>query len=379
VHLRGDRLEPSQRAAHRVSAISLDGHVALVTGAGRGLGRAYALELAKRGAAIVVNDPGVNIRGDDAGERALADAVVAEITAAGGNAIADYGSVADPEATVAMVQRAVDAFGTLDIVVNNAGNNRRDTFADTTLEDLRNVIDVHLVGSFLITKAAWPILAAKRYGRIVFTTSQVGFYGKVDSVAYGMAKAGVVGLMHGVRLSAEPLGIKVNCIAPFALTRLGDIFPKDIAGYIDPAQVATAIVLLCSERCPVSGEIVIAGGGHFATARTLESRGIDIDIRPRSLRKRSRRVSPKFPACVTRCSFPTRSRRSARLSAASNRSRRRKVSRRDRPRGFRDFRPGPQTRRGGGFRRSQGRSRIGLPQEPRARSARPAELQRRRG
>jgi NAD(P)-dependent dehydrogenase (short-subunit alcohol dehydrogenase family) len=260
-----------------VSAISLDGRVALVTGAGRGLGRAYALELAKRGAAIVVNDPGVNIRGDDAGDRALADTVVAKITAAGGNAIADYGSVADPEAAAAMVQRAIDAFGTLDIVVNNAGNNRRHTFAETTLEDLRNVIDVHLVGSFLITKAAWPTLAAKRYGRIVFTTSQVGFYGKVDSVAYGMAKAGVVGLMHGVRLSAEPLGIKVNCIAPFALTRLGDIFPKDIADYIDPAQVASAIVLLCSERCPVSGEIVIAGGGHFATARTLESRGIDID------------------------------------------------------------------------------------------------------
>ena len=162
-------------------------------------------------------------------------------------------------------------------MVNNAGNNRRNTFADTTLEDLRNVIDVHLVGSFLVTQAAWPIFAAKRYGRIVFTTSQVGFYGKVDSVAYGAAKAGVVGLMHGVRLSADPLGIKVNCISPFALTRLGDIFPKDIADYIDPAQVASAIVILCSEACPVSGEIVIAGGGHFATARTLESRGIDID------------------------------------------------------------------------------------------------------
>jgi hypothetical protein len=151
------------------------------------------------------------------------------------------------------------------------------TFADTTLEDLRNVIDVHPVGSFLITQAAWPILAAKRYGRIVFTTSQVGFYGKIDSVAYGTAKAGVIGLMHGVRLSADPLGIKVNCISPFALTRLGDVFPKDIADYIDPAQVAAAVALLCSEACPLSGEIVIAGGGHFATARTLESRGIDID------------------------------------------------------------------------------------------------------
>ena len=260
-----------------MSEISLDGRVALITGAGRGLGRAYALELARRGAAIVVNDPGVNQRGDDAGDRAPADEVVAEIAAAGGKAVADYGSVADPKAAAAMVQRAVSAFGTLDIVVNNAGNNRRNTFADTTLEDLRNVIDVHLIGSFLVTQAAWPILAAKRYGRIVFTTSQVGFYGKVDSVAYGAAKAGVIGLMHGVRLSADPLGIKVNCISPFALTRLGDIFPKDIADYIDPAQVASAVALLCSEACPVSGDIVIAGGGHFATARTLESGGIDID------------------------------------------------------------------------------------------------------
>jgi NAD(P)-dependent dehydrogenase (short-subunit alcohol dehydrogenase family) len=257
--------------------IRLNGQIALVTGAGRGLGRAYALELARRGAAVVVNDPGVNPRGDDPGDRAAADSVVAEIEAAGGRAVADYGSVAEPQAAAAMVRRAVDAFGGLDIVVNNAGNNRRNIFADTTLEDFRNVLEVHLTGTFLVTQAAWPLLAAKRYGRIVFATSQVGFYGKVDSVAYGAAKMGLVGLMHGLRLSAEPLGITVNCVSPFALTRLGDVFPKDIADYIDAAQVAAAVALLCSEQCPVSGEIVIAGGGHFATARTLESRGIDID------------------------------------------------------------------------------------------------------
>jgi len=258
-------------------AIGLDGRIALVTGAGRGLGRAYARELARRGAAVLVNDPGVNPRGDDAGDRTAADGVVAEIVAAGGRAVADYGNVADPQAAQAMVARARDAFGGLDVVVNNAGNNRRNTFADTTLDDLRNVLDVHLIGTFLVTQAAWPMLAARGSGRIVFTTSQVGFYGKVDSVAYGAAKMGLVGLMHGLRLSAEPLGIKVNCISPFALTRLGDIFPKDIADFIDPAQVAAAVVLLASAQCPVSGEIVIAGGGHFATARTLESRGIDID------------------------------------------------------------------------------------------------------
>jgi NAD(P)-dependent dehydrogenase (short-subunit alcohol dehydrogenase family) len=276
MHRHGDGLEPPQGVA-RVNPIRLDGRIALVTGAGRGLGRAYALELARRGAAVVVNDPGVNVRGDDAGDRATADSVVAEIIAAGGRAVADYGNVADREAAAAMVQRAVDAFGGLDIVVNNAGNNRRNTFADTTLEDLRSTLDVHLVGTFLVTQAAWPLLAARRSGRIVITASQVGFYGKVDSVAYGAAKMGLIGLMHGIRLSAEPLGIKVNCISPFALTRMGDVFPKDIAAFIDPAQVAAAVVLLASEQCPVSGEVVIAGGGHFATARTLESRGIDVD------------------------------------------------------------------------------------------------------
>lgn len=276
MHRGGHRLEPAQGIAG-VTSLRLDGRIALVTGAGRGLGRAYALELASRGAAVVVNDPGVNPRGDDAGDCAAADGVVAEIAAAGGRAVADYGNVADAGAAAAMVQRAAGAFGGLDIVVNNAGNNRRNIFAETTIEDFRNVLDVHLTGTFLVTRAAWPLLAAKRHGRIVFTTSQVGFYGKVDSVAYGAAKMGLVGLMHGLRLSAEPLGIKVNCISPFALTRLGDIFPKDIADYIDPAQVAAAVALLCSEQCPVSGEIVIAGGGHFATARTLESRGIDID------------------------------------------------------------------------------------------------------
>jgi NAD(P)-dependent dehydrogenase (short-subunit alcohol dehydrogenase family) len=257
--------------------IRLDGRVALVTGAGRGLGRAYALELAARGAAVVVNDPGFNLRGDDAGDRAVAEAVVTEIRKAGGRAAPDYGSVTDAAGAKAMVQRAVDEFGGLDIVVNNAGNNRRSVFAEVDPEDFASVLDVHLTGTFRVTQAAFPALAKRRNGRIIFTTSQVGFYGKVDSVSYGAAKAGTVGLMHGLRLSAEPAGIKVNCISPFALTRMGDIFPKEIADLIDPAQVAAAVAFLASAECPFSGEILIAGGGHFALARTMETRGIDID------------------------------------------------------------------------------------------------------
>jgi len=264
-------------APPRRAPIRLDGRAALVTGAGRGLGRAYAIELAKRGAAVVVNDAGFNIRADDRGDRAPADEVVAAIRAAGGRAAADYGDVTDGAACTAMVKKAVVEFGGIDIVVNNAGNNRRNAFADTTLDDFESVMGVHVLGSFRVTKAAWPHMAAKRYGRIVFTTSQVGFYGKVDSLAYGVAKAGTIGLMHGLKLSADPLGIKVNCISPFALTRLGDIFPKEIADFIDPAQVAAAVALLSAEDCPLSGEILIAGGGHFALARTVETRGIDID------------------------------------------------------------------------------------------------------
>ncbi len=257
--------------------IRFDGRVALVTGAGRGLGRAYALALAARGAAVVVNDAGLNLRGDDRGEHGPADSVVAEIRAAGGRAVADYGDVADDAAAAAMVQRAVDAFGGLDILVNNAGNNRRNVFPDATAADLENVMSVHLGGSFRVSKAAWKVMARRTYGRIVFTTSQVGFYGKVDSVAYGAAKAATVGLMHGLKLSADAVGIKVNCIAPFALTRMGEIFPTEIAAEIDPVQVAAAVVLLCAEECPLSGEIFIGGGGHFAMARMVETRGIDID------------------------------------------------------------------------------------------------------
>ncbi len=264
-------------AAGAAKPIRFDGRVALVTGAGRGLGRAYALELAARGAAVVVNDPGLNLRGDDAGDRGPAEQVVEDIRKAGGRAAADFGSVTDPGDAERMVRRAVEAFGRLDIVVNNAGNNRRSVFAGIDPEDFASVLDVHVNGTFRVTRAAWPVMAEQRYGRIVFTTSQVGFYGKIDSVSYGTAKAAVIGLMHGLRLSAEPAGIKVNCISPFAVTRMGDVFPKEISALIDPAQVAAAIAFLAAEECPLSGEILIAGGGHFALARTLETRGIDID------------------------------------------------------------------------------------------------------
>jgi len=257
--------------------IGFQNRVAIVTGAGRGLGRAHALELARRGARIVVNDPGVSLRGDDAGDAAPADGVVREIVAAGGDAVASPHDVSKPDHAKALIDLALHRWGRIDIVINNAGNNRRAIFPEATLDDFRAVMDVHLVGAFLVTQAAYPAMAKAGYGRIVMTTSQVGFYGKVDSLAYGAAKAGLLGLMHGIKLDGAARGILVNAISPFALTRMGDIFPRELERLIDPAQVSAAVAFLASEACTLNGEILIAGGGHFALARTVESTGIDID------------------------------------------------------------------------------------------------------
>lgn len=257
--------------------LSLGGRVAIVTGAGRGLGRAYALELARRGACVVVNDAGFNLAGDDAGDRAPADAVVHEILAANGRAVASYHDIAQPAQSRALAALAIESYRRVDILVNNAGNNRRATFPEVTLQDFHAVLGVHLVGPLLLSQAVYPHMAAQGHGRIVLTTSQVGFYGKVDSVAYGAAKNAVIGLMHGMKLDAVRHGIRVNCISPFALTRMGDIFPKELEALIDPKQVAAAVAWLCSDACTLHGEVVIAGGGHFARAVTMESVGIDVD------------------------------------------------------------------------------------------------------
>lgn len=258
------------------NTITLQGRVAIVTGAGRGLGRAYALELARRGAAVVVNDAGVGLRGDETGQQAPADEVVQAITAAGGRAVPSYHDIVEPASAEALVALALQRFGGVDIVVNNAGNLRHSRFPDTPVQDMRALFDVHVLGAFAVTQAAYPHMVSKRHGRIVLTTSQVGFYGKVDSVAYGTAKNAVIGLMNAIKLDAAAHGIAVNCISPFAATRMASAFPPAVLPLIDPAQVAAAVAWLCSDACPLNGEIVIAGGGHFARARTMESRGIDI-------------------------------------------------------------------------------------------------------
>jgi NAD(P)-dependent dehydrogenase (short-subunit alcohol dehydrogenase family) len=257
--------------------IDFTGRVAIVTGGGRGLGRAHALELARRGASVVVNDAGFNLRGDDAGDAAPADQVVRDVAAAGGRAIASHHDIARPEEARALVDLALSQWGRLDVLINNAGNSRHGLLTETPVEDFRAILDVHLTGSFLVTQAAYPAMAKAGYGRIVLTTSQVGFFGKIDSLAYAAAKAGLLGLMHAIKLDSVKHGILINAISPFALTRMGAIFPKELERLIDPAQVAAGVAWLASEVCGLNGEILVAGGGHFAVARTYESRGIDLD------------------------------------------------------------------------------------------------------
>ncbi len=249
--------------------LRLDDQVAIVTGAGRGMGRSHALELARRGATVVVNDAGFQTVAGEHRDPAVAAAVAAEIVAAGGQASADTADVSVPAEAASLVAETIARHGRIDVIVNNAGNQRFLRFAETGQADFASLIGIHLGGTFNVTRA---------YGRLVFTTSQVGFYGQVDAVAYGAAKAGIMGLMHGIKLDCEAAGIRVNCISPFAFTRMvADLFPRELASGIAPEHVSAAVAFLASRDCALNGEILIAGGGHFAIARTIETVGIDID------------------------------------------------------------------------------------------------------
>jgi NAD(P)-dependent dehydrogenase (short-subunit alcohol dehydrogenase family) len=257
--------------------IGFDGRVALVTGAGRGMGRSHALDLARRGAIVVVNDAGFRTVAGTDRDPSVAQAVVDEIRQAGGQASASTADVSVLEEAREAVEDTVKRWGKIDVVVNNAGNQRFLRFEQTERDDYDSLIDIHLGGTFNVTKMAWPHMARANYGRIVFTTSQVGFYGQVDAVAYGAAKGGIMGLMHGIKLDALSAGIRVNCISPFAFTRMVvDLFPKNLAEHIAPEHVSAGVSYLASEACSLNGEVLIAGGGHFCIARTIETIGVDI-------------------------------------------------------------------------------------------------------
>jgi NAD(P)-dependent dehydrogenase (short-subunit alcohol dehydrogenase family) len=245
-----------------------DGRVAIVTGAGRGIGRAHALLLAARGASVVVNDLGVAVdgAGDDAGP---ADAVAAEIVAAGGRAVADRSDVSTAAGGEALVAAALEAFGGIHIVVNNAGIIRWAGLPDADLDNLERHLAVHVAGSFNTIKAAWPHLVEQGYGRIVNTTS-AGLFGLPANLGYATAKGGVIGLTRSLAVAGARKGIKVNAIAPAAMTRMATPDSAEPADD-DPSTVAMAsdlvapmVAFLAHEQCPVTGEIYAAGAGRFA-------------------------------------------------------------------------------------------------------------------
>ncbi len=257
--------------------IRYDNRVAIVTGAGAGLGRQHALLLASRGAKVVVNDPGGSVDGTG-GANAVADTVVAEIRAAGGEAVANYGSVSDEKAAQGIIDTAMNTWGRLDILVNNAGILRDKSFSKMENEDFRVVVDVHLMGTVYCTKAAWPHMRAARYGRIVVTTSGSGTLGNFGQANYGAAKMGVNGLINVLRHEGASYNIKLNAISPSARTRMTeDLIPEEVAVYMKPELVSPAVGWMCSEQCDVSGEIISANAGSFSVVKYFQTEGVQFD------------------------------------------------------------------------------------------------------
>jgi NAD(P)-dependent dehydrogenase (short-subunit alcohol dehydrogenase family) len=246
-----------------MSDLGFDGQVAIVTGAGGGLGRSHARELARRGARVVVNDLGGAVDGTGGSDTA-AQKVVDEIVAAGGEAVADYNSVATAEGGEAIVQTALDAFDTVDIVINNAGILRDKTFHNLTPELLEPVISVHLLGAFYVTLPAWKIMREKGYGRVVNTSSNSGLLGNFGQANYGAAKLGLVGLTRVLANEGKAKGIKANAIAPVAITRMTEELFGDAGVKMEPSAVTPTVIYLAHESCPVNGEVYSTAGGVVA-------------------------------------------------------------------------------------------------------------------
>jgi len=253
--------------------IDFKGKVAIFTGAGAGLGRIHAIELAKRGAKVVVNDLGSSVDGSG-GSSAAAQAVVEEIKKGGGEAIANGASVSDKKGAESIVADAVKAFGTVDILINNAGILRDKSFNKVTLEDFELILSVHLLGSLYVTKAAWPVMNEKGYGRIVMTTSSSGLYGNFGQSNYGAAKMGVIGLMNTLKIEGEKKNVRVNAIAPIAATRMTENLgiPEEFFKKLKPELVTPAVLYLCSENAP-TGLIIEAGAGHYSKVAIVEAKG----------------------------------------------------------------------------------------------------------
>lgn len=255
-----------------MSEIRFDERVAVVTGAGGGLGRTHALALAARGARVVVNDLGGAVDGSGGGN-AMADKVVAEIREAGGEAVANYDSVGTPEGGAAIIQTAVDTWGRVDIVVNNAGILRDKSFTKLEPAMLQAVLNVHLEGAFYVTQPAFRRMREAGYGRIVFTSSAAGLFGNFGQSNYGAAKSGLVGLSNVLAIEGGKYNIKSNVIAPLARTRMTEGLLGELADALDPELVTPMVTYLASEQCAVSHEVFSVGGGRFARVFTGLARG----------------------------------------------------------------------------------------------------------
>jgi len=256
-------------------SIRFDGKVAIVTGAGGGLGRAHALELAARGAKVVVNDLGGAVDGTG-GNSEAAEKVVAEIKAAGGTAIANGASVADDAGVAHLVKQTMDAFGRVDILVANAGILRDKTFSKMELKDFDAVMAVHVMGTVKPAKALWQIMRDQQYGRIVVTTSSTGLYGNFGQTNYGAAKMALIGFMSSLKLEGAKDNIKVNAICPVAGTRMTEnLMPPNVLEMLKPEYVTPAVVYMVSEEAP-TGIILTAAAGVFAAAQLVETDGINL-------------------------------------------------------------------------------------------------------
>jgi NAD(P)-dependent dehydrogenase (short-subunit alcohol dehydrogenase family) len=262
------------------STIDFKGRVAIVTGAGGGLGRQHALALAARGAKVVVNDLGGTSDGSGASVSIAAQAVVDEIKAAGGEAMANGSSVTDFDAVQAMVHQATDAWGRVDILVNNAGILRDKSFAKMELADFKLVVDVHLMGAVNCTKAVWALMNEQKYGRIVMTTSSSGLYGNFGQSNYGAAKLALVGLMQTLSIEGAKNDIRVNCLAPTAATRMTEgLMPPEVLDALKPEAVVPAMLVLASTDAP-NRTILCAGAGTFEAAHITLTQGAWLGIGP---------------------------------------------------------------------------------------------------
>jgi NAD(P)-dependent dehydrogenase (short-subunit alcohol dehydrogenase family) len=257
--------------------VRFDGRVAIVTGAGVGLGKQHALLLASRGAKVVVNDPGGSVDGTG-GAQAVADQVVAEIKQAGGEAVASYASVADEAAAKSIIDTAMDTWGRVDILVCNAGVLRDKAFNNMTMADYEFVNQVHHFGTAFCVKAAWPIMRKQAYGRIVVTTSGSGTVGNFGQANYGAAKMAVNGLINVLRHEGAKYNIRCNAISPSAFTRMTEsLLPPDVAPWMKPELVSPAVAWMCSEECDQNGEIIAATAGGYARVQYYVSEGVQFD------------------------------------------------------------------------------------------------------